>query len=319
MRSLLKITGVLIGVILLSVIVLLGYANVQIHRTETLTVGPKDLPGRFLEIDGRRWHLVTMGELSTPPPPSRPPILLIHGFAIPGHVTFLPWAHRLEKDRALIIPDLLGYGYSERNSVPGPYYSLHGYAASLVAMLDSLGVETVDVVGHSFGGAIAAQLAADYPTRVRRIVFIAAAVYAVKSPVLEALIQMPAGIGRAVAWNLFGDGPISIIHRYCLWQGGEDCSKTLRLRGTIDTVRAMMFVSRHTPDLDSLPTKLPQLHMPALVIWGTEDRIVPIASGQRLASQLKARFETVSGAGHMPYQEQPDQVKQLTLQFLDQQ
>ncbi|HKQ82956.1 MAG TPA: hypothetical protein VJS42_12255 [Steroidobacteraceae bacterium] len=120
MRMLLKITATLVGVLALAIITLLTYANVQILRTETLRVESKDVPGHFLKIYGRRWHVLTTGDLRTLPLPNKPPILLIHGFAIPGHATFLPWAHRLEKDRALIMPDLLGYGYSERNSTPGP-------------------------------------------------------------------------------------------------------------------------------------------------------------------------------------------------------
>ncbi|HKQ82955.1 MAG TPA: alpha/beta fold hydrolase [Steroidobacteraceae bacterium] len=184
-------------------------------------------------------------------------------------------------------------------------------------LLDSLHVKQVDVVGHSFGGAIAAQFAADYPTKVRRMVFIAAAVYPPKSPALEALIQMPAGVGRGLAWSLFGDGPLSIVHRLCIRLATEDCKKTLRIHGSIDTVRAMMYTSRHTPDIDLLPAALARIRAPSLAIWGSADAIIPVADGQRLASKVNARIEIIRGAQHMPYLGHPDEVKELILRFLD--
>src|SRR5688572_8959538 len=121
MRLLLKVIA---GVAIILIVFLAGtviHANLAISRQETLSPA-EGAPGRMLTIAGHQWHVLTMGN------PNRDrtgvPILLIHGFAVAGAETFQPWAREQLRDRSLILPDLLGYGHSERIPTPGPWYSL---------------------------------------------------------------------------------------------------------------------------------------------------------------------------------------------------
>ncbi len=158
------------GTVLVLIAVALGvvlHANFRISKDEVLEIGT-NASGRILSVNGHRWHVAIRGNAVDP---ARPPILLIHGFIVPGHESLLPWAESLATKRTLILPDLLGYGYSERILEPGSHFTARSYAAGLANILDQLGVARVDVVGHSYGGAIAARLALDYPDRVRRVIF----------------------------------------------------------------------------------------------------------------------------------------------------
>jgi 3-oxoadipate enol-lactonase len=95
-----------------------------------------------------------------------PPLLLIHGMMISGDM-FEPVVETLAARHRLIVPDLRGHGRSRR--LPPPY-TVAQLAADLAALLDDLGLASVDVLGYSQGGAVAQQLACDHPDRCRRLV-----------------------------------------------------------------------------------------------------------------------------------------------------
>jgi 2-hydroxymuconate-semialdehyde hydrolase len=312
-RILVRILVGLIAIFLILIAVLVVYGNYGIGRDEVDAI-ETHAPGRFLTIESRRMHLVTVGDLAADP--TGAPLLVIHGFIAAGHASLTPWApEKLGATRALILPDLLGYGYSERNTTPGDYYTVKSYSRYLAAMLDQLGVQQVDIVGHSYGSAIGARFALDYPARVRRIVFMSPGLYHPRSAA-ESIIELPLGVGRAVAWYAFGSGPVGFIARYC--KPIPDCpwAPPAHIRDTTDTVRAMMLTSRQTPDLDELIAQIPQLSTQSMVLWGEQDFIVSQRDAQRMAEALRVRVSVVRNARHMPYLEQPDDVAKRVLDFL---
>ena len=98
------------------------------------------------------------------------PVMLIHGSG-PGVSAWANWRlvlPRLAEHRRVIAPDLVGFGFTERP--PGIRYDLNGWVSQAVGLLDSLGIEQADLVGNSFGGAVALALAIRHPRRVRRLV-----------------------------------------------------------------------------------------------------------------------------------------------------
>jgi pimeloyl-ACP methyl ester carboxylesterase len=118
-----------------------------------------------------------------------PPLLLIHGLGSSGD----DWAFQLEdfaRHFTLILPDLRGSGRSDK---PPGRYSIAQFAADLWALLDTLGVESADILGFSLGGAVAQEMALLHPTRVRKLVLCnALANYRTDTPRkwLEARVQV---------------------------------------------------------------------------------------------------------------------------------
>jgi pimeloyl-ACP methyl ester carboxylesterase len=306
---------ILAGLALVLVIFCAGvviHANIEIAREETRS--PADgAKGRMIAVAGHQWHVLTVGTPGADP--TGAPILLIHGFAVAGAETFQPWAGTQLHERSLILPDLLGYGHSERIPAVGPWYGLKAYSDALAEMLDRLGVAKVDLVGHSYGGAVAAQFALDHPDRVRRIVFIDAATY-VEPSAAEGIIQLPLGIGRAVAWHAFGGGPWSINALACERVGCR-WGDLARVANSTDTLRAMMRSHRLYPGSPPLADRIPQLRAPALVIWGEKDRILPLADGRRLARETRGRLVVIKDGPHMPYLRAGEAVGKAVREFLE--
>lgn len=311
MRRFLQIaTGLVLALVVLLAIIVVQ-ANRAIAREEIRS--PADgAPGRMLNIAGHQWHVQTIGAATRDP--TGVPILLVHGFIVAGGETFQPWATAQLPNRSLILPDLLGYGHSERLPVAGPWYGLRSYSDSLAAMLDQLHVKQVDLVGHSYGGTVVAQFALDHPDRVRRVIFIDPAIYVAPSAA-EGIIQLPFGIGRAVAWHTLGGGPWSINALACR-SGGCRWQDLAHVRNSTDTLRAMMRSHRQYGGPQALTDRLTRLRAPALIIWGEADRIIPVSDGQRLARDMRARLVVIHGAAHMPFLQAPDEVGSQVRQFL---
>ncbi len=129
------------------------------------TVPMPSLPGvqhRFIELPGLRVHVPEAG--------AGPAVLLLHGF--PQHW----WAWRgviprLAERHRVICPDLPGMGWSD---VPAEGVSTSELVADLVGLLDALGVDRVDLVGHDVGGVLGYRFCLAHPQRVRRFVALAA-------------------------------------------------------------------------------------------------------------------------------------------------
>ncbi|MFA7558482.1 MAG: alpha/beta fold hydrolase, partial [Hydrogenophaga sp.] len=102
--------------------------------------------------------------------PGQPPVLFIHGSG-PGVSAWANWRLAMPviaKDRRVIAPDMVGFGYSDRPA--GITYNMDTWVQQALDLLDAIGVEQADVVGNSFGGALSLALAVRAPQRVRRLV-----------------------------------------------------------------------------------------------------------------------------------------------------
>jgi pimeloyl-ACP methyl ester carboxylesterase len=242
--------------------------------------------------------------------------MLIHGFIISGHAELMPWAaEELGPHRALILPDLMGYGFSQRDPVPGPWSAPKSHARYLARMLDQLGVGKVDIVGHSYGGAMAARFALDYPERVRKIVYLNPGLYVPKSKA-EVVIEMPAGIGRALTYHFLGNGPYGFPARICANTAGCSAAWPARIRDSTETLRALIYYNRHSPVLEDLYDEIPRLQTPGLILWGQDDIFLPFEYAQRFSRDSHAALQVITGAGHNSWLEKPGEVAQRTLAFL---
>jgi pimeloyl-ACP methyl ester carboxylesterase len=189
------------------------------------------------------------------------------------------------------VPDLLGFGHSQRVELPAHEYSHAGQAALLAQLVQELGLKSVDVAGSSYGGGVAAQLALDFPDIVRRLVIVDGQVYELGGGLFQAMGRLPWGIGSALTRKAlvspFADEPFA------------------RIRGTTAALQALNRVA-----IDArIPEDLHELRLPVLLVWGEKDRLFPLAQARRLLRTLpNATLEIIPRAGHSPQEERPDEV-----------
>ena len=239
------------------------------------------------------------------------PLLLITG--IGAHVgMWEPFAERMP-GRRLIAFDAPGTGGSQRPCLP---LRLPALAAHVVALLDGLGVERADVLGYSWGGGLAQELARRAPDRVRRLVLCATSVGLGGMPPRPLAALLLATPARYYHPALFRLTVPSIA-------GG----RTAREPGVLAAQEATRLAHPPSPlgyayqlyaaaTFSSLPW-LHRLRQPTLIVAGDDDPVVPVANARLLARQIPdARLHVVRGGGHLFLLDQPEEAVPPIREFL---
>jgi pimeloyl-ACP methyl ester carboxylesterase len=215
------------------------------------------------------------------------------------------FVERFAVHRRLILPSHPGFG---KSSLPDWLDSVDDIAHLYLELLDRLDLEAVDIVGCSIGGWIAAEMATMAPRSLRALVLVGAmGIKPDEGDILDQALVNYIEYARAG----FHD-PRAFERVY----GAEPTTDQLE---AWDLNREMSFRIAWKPYMYSptLPHLLGGVTAPALVVWGANDRIVPLSCGERYARSLpNARLEIVEGAGHCVAMERPAELTQLIERFL---
>ena len=130
---------------------------------------PVSLRDTWLDLDGRRLLYRTNAE--SPPPADAPVLIHVHGFAISGRY-LMPTAWRLAPEFRTYVPDLPGFGKSERPPHP---YDIPELADALARFMDAVGVERATLLGNSLGCPIIGEFLDHFPDRAERVIFVSPA------------------------------------------------------------------------------------------------------------------------------------------------
>jgi pimeloyl-ACP methyl ester carboxylesterase len=246
------------------------------------------------------------------------PVVLLHGL-YDSHRTWKRVDEALARDRRVLMPDLPGHGLSGR---PDASYTLAWYAHVVARWIETLGLERVDVVGHSFGGGVAQMLLLECPERIRRLVLVASGGLGREiRPVLR-LASVP------IVVETFGQPFMGFGTRLALRTGNgfsrQDIQELAFLNAKPGSARAFARTVRDIIDwrgqrrafferaheLRELP--------PIAAFWGDRDKVIPIAHGRTFAKSLDGVvFVTFEGCGHYLHREQPDVFARALREFLD--
>jgi len=270
---------------------------------------------RFATIAGRRMRYLTAG--------SGPPLLLLHGlmgYSFSWRFNFAA----LAKAASLYAPDALGCGFSDRD--PDLDCSLAATGARVLELMDALGLTAADLLGTSYGGAVAVAAAArdqeQGGRRIRRLLLVDAV--NPWSAHGRLLIPFLVRLGWALPWAV---RTFSWSHSY--WLGRQYADKCriapgtlegytapLAFAGTIEHARGILH-SWHD-GLAGYEAMLARVrHLPTLLLWGEEDRAVYVSSATELRKRLeRAQLVVLPGVGHLPYEEVPEEFNRVVLGFL---
>ena len=213
--------------------------------------------------------------------------------------------------------DLPGHGLAQKGQ--GPDYSVPGYARFVDGFLDLIGAETAVLVGTSLGGHTVATLACDRPRRVRALVLVGSI----------GLIPWGAERRAATRGRLRDASRESIENKLRLLVHDQDLVTDAWLReeflinnspGAAESFHQIADYIADFIDDDVVGPRLASLEgrPPVQLIWGEEERAVPLETGVA-AHELLAGSElaVIAAASHAPYFERPEEFNQVLLDFLD--
>lgn len=245
-------------------------------------------------------------------------ILLMHGIPTWGYLYHAVIPPLVEAGYRVIAPDFLGHGWSDRRDRFDR--SFQDQAKMICALLDSLNLAQVHVVGHDTGGAVALILGIEHPQRVNQLVITNSVCYdrfdddmldfghplrwkprSIED--LVAALEESLAMGLSHAERLTPDFRQGII---APWASEEGKLSLLRNASALNANQTMALVDRHST-----------IAAPTMILWGMDDPWQKAEDGQRLAAEIPAAiFKPIANASHWIQQDAPEEFTSALLKFL---
>ncbi len=270
----------------------------------------KHAQGKFVDLDGRRTHYIEKGEGE--------PVILLHGFFYDSYL----WAANIDalaENFKVYALDLWGFGYSTRESLD---YEYQLYVDQVLLFMDSLGIQNASLVGQSMGGGTAILLCVQHRQRIKKLLLVDPAGLPNPLPLTGKFFNLPR-IGEfflglktdAVRRKNLGD--LWIHNKELLTESYfENVTRFHKVNGTTEallTILRKQFFDKLSNEIH----RLAQMEVPLLLVWGREDKAVPVRCGQEMHRILKgSRLEIIDNAGHVPNYEQAEVFNRIAVDFL---
>lgn len=248
------------------------------------------------------------------------PVLLLHGSG-PGVSAWANWRLLLPvlaQNRRVIAPDLLGFGTTERPLDPtdSTHYRMDIWVQQAVDLLDALHIEQADLVGNSFGGALALALAIQHPQRVRRLVLMGSVgVPFVITPGLDAVWGYQPSID-----NMRALLDIFAFDRALVTDELAELRYQASIRPGFQESFGAMFPAPRQRWVDAMVSPeadIRALLHPTLVVHGREDAVIPLANSLTLAQWIRhAQLHVFGECGHWTQIEHAARFARLVENFL---
>jgi pimeloyl-ACP methyl ester carboxylesterase len=237
------------------------------------------------------------------------PVLLMHGLG--GSIE--SWTNNIEelaKSMRVIAVDLPGFGLSDK---PKMNYTIRFYKRCAVQLLKQLQLEQASIVGSSLGGQVAAEVAINNPSLVRRLVLI--------SPV------------GALPRSFKGSPALSRYVKVVNAQSVQDVKKALSAvdnKPVDDSYAQLVLQKMSTPGAKEaflsalagsakaprLNNRLNRIKSPTLVLWGKEDYMIPVKLVEPFVNMKNCRIVMLENCGHRPHFERPELFNRIVADFL---
>ena len=248
------------------------------------------------------------------------PLLLIHGSG-PGVSAWANWRlviSELAQQARVIAPDMVGFGFTDRLDLtqPGQRYDMDTWVRQAVGLLDALGIEKTDLVGNSFGGALALALTIRHPRRVRRLVLMG-----------SVGVGFPITPGLDAVWGY--EPSFENMRRIMdvfTWDGSLVNDELARMRyeasnqpGFQESFSAMFPAPRQrwVDAMTSSEKDIRALPHHTLVVHGREDQVIPLSTSQTLAAWIpRSQLHVFGQCGHWTQIEHTARFVRLVGDFL---
>ncbi|MGA7703831.1 MAG: alpha/beta hydrolase [Solirubrobacteraceae bacterium] len=274
---------------------------------------------RWIQVAGTPLNVIDMGEGD--------PIVFVHGLSgsWPNWLEQLPVFARTHR---VIAMDLPGFGHSP---MPNQDITISGYARILDGLCNVLAIDAATVVGNSMGGFVSAELAIAFPQRVERLVLVSAAGISTYQhrevqrlePYLRRLAPMLAAYTGWTAarsdWIARRPGlrnmTLGTVTRHPSRLPAALAAEQLRGAGKPGFMQAL----RANIDYP-IAERLPEIACPTLIVWGAEDKIIPVGDADMFERLIpNSRKVVFEGTGHVAMLERPTAFNELLEQFMAEQ
>ena len=264
-----------------------------------MTTATQTYTTRARELAGIQTTLATGGDGD--------PVIVLHDET--GHPGWLRWHESLSQDFALTIPMMPGYGGTARLEWAMTMRDIAGW---YLEALDDMDIGKVKLMGFSFGGWLAAELATMDPGRFEKLVLVSAT--GVRPPAGEILDMFLITVPAFLEASVLDKSAVPEFATVCPdeptpdqvfdWEDAREVACMVGWRPYM-----------HNPTLPNLLHRLKRV--PTLIVWGRDDAIIPLSAGQLYNESIpNSRLAVLDDCGHRPEIERPDEFAEVVRGFL---
>ncbi len=258
---------------------------------------------KFLQIDGNKIRYLESGD-------SKKTLVLVHGLGASAE----RWDQVIPlfaDEFRVVVPDLIGFGYSDKPLVD---YTTEFFSEFLQKFFIASDIKRPNLIGSSLGGQIIAEYATSHSQEIEKLILVSPSGVMKKStPALDAYIMAALYPNEQSAKNAFE-----------LMEGsGKNVNEKI-VNGFVERMRlpnaklAFMSTLLGIKNSKLVGTKLQTISTPTLIIWGSEDPVIPIHYADSFVSTIQdCRFFRMDGCGHTPYVQDPHVFTSKVLEFLN--
>jgi len=201
----------------------------------------------------------------------------------------------------VIAPDLPGFGKSDQ---PQKAWGVEEYADFVEQFVSSLNLNKLNILGHSFGGAVAVKYTQKFPHRIKKIILVGAALFRRKKLKLR-VFYIFSKIFKILKFLPFYNKLRKAIYKFIIRKSDYPYTKGLMKSIYLKVIK------------QDLTWELSQIKNPALIIWGENDKVKPLKEAHKINQILSnSELKIISEVGHSPYYKKPSQLTNLIINFL---
>jgi len=260
------------------------------------------LDEKFVTIDGNKIRYLESGK-------GDENIVLIHGLGASAE----RWEFvipELSKSYRVIVPDLIGFGHSDKPLVD---YTTELFTDFLSSFFKKLKIKKTNIIGSSLGGQIIVDYTSKNQDIVEKIVLISpSGIMKHSTPALDAYVMAalyPDSEGAKNAFQMMA-GPSQQVNPRII----EDFVERMKLP---NAKMAFMSTLLGLKSAEVITKTLMKITIPTLIIWGENDPVIPIKYADEFVSSIQdCRFYMMDNCGHTPYVDEPSKFSKLVLDFL---
>lgn len=248
---------------------------------------------KTIDVDGLKIHYKIVGQ--------GPTILILHGWGSKSD-RWVRVAELLSQNNfSVVVPDLPGFGKSAAPPVP---WGTEDYCNFIEQFIQKIGLQSFYLLGHSFGGGLAAVYAAAAPRRVKKLLLFASAIVrrkTIKKKVFEIISKV---------FKIFSFIPLYPLFRKAVYKYIIRRSDYPYTSGSMK--ETYWKVIRH-----DLSSDLSSIQAPTLIIWGDKDDVIPVADAYLIQEKIKnSQVMIISGGDHDIEQHMPASLAENIREFI---